>query len=100
MAKRQNPPRSHVGRACATGKEEDRRRRVLDYLKQNYPPLYSTLKDEHDGQKIHELYKVTLWPTIVVLDQRGLVRHVLCGDRPWLQSERSGHISKLLDDDP
>ncbi len=76
-----------------TGEEEARRQRVLDAMHLAYP----TLRDAHDGARIHEAYKVTLWPTIVVLDQRGVVKHVHCGDLPWLKDALAGEIRELID---
>ena len=58
---------------------------------------YLTLKDQQDGTPIHQLYKITMWPAMVVLDREGVVRHVHCGYWPSLQSELSGKIRELIE---
>lgn len=76
-----------------TGEEEARRQRVLDALQLTYP----TLRDAHDGMCIHETYKVSAWPTMIVLDQHGVVQHVHCGNMPWLKGALAAEIRTLID---
>jgi thiol-disulfide isomerase/thioredoxin len=76
-----------------TGEEEARRQRVLDAVQLTYP----TLRDAHDGVCIHETYKVSAWPTMIVLDQHGVVQHVHCGNMPWLKGALAGEIRELID---
>lgn len=76
-----------------TGEERGQRQRVIDALQVNYP----TLEDEHDGARIHETYKVSAWPTMIVLDQHGVVQHVHCGNMPWLKGALAGEIRELID---
>ena len=75
------------------GEEEARRQSVLDALHLTF----STLRDAHDGIRIHKKYKVSAWPTMIVLDQHGVVQHVHCGNMPWLKRSLAGEIRELID---
>ena len=75
--------------------EVDDARRVIDYFKIRH----ATLRDEHDGTSIHEMYKVTMWPTAIVLDRRGVPRHVHCGYWPTMQRSLTGKIRELMEED-
>jgi thiol-disulfide isomerase/thioredoxin len=68
--------------------------RILEMMSVSYP----TLKEQHEGEHLCAMYKVTLWPTIFVLDQRGIARHVVVGYWPSLQSEVGSKIRGLLDE--
>ena len=81
------------------GADEERRGRVLNYLKENHFNMYASLHSEHEGARLHEQYRVTLWPTVVVLDQQGTARFVHCGNVPWLESSLTSEIGELLSEE-
>lgn len=57
---------------------------------------YSTLRSEHEGRHIHEQYEVEMWPTFILLDARGTVRHAQVGYWPFLRHGLSAKIRRLL----
>lgn len=70
----------------------DDARFVIDRLKLNYP----TLKNGDGEDKINMKYKIHGWPTLVVIDKKGVVRHIHFGYSPTLRSELGDMIRALL----
>lgn len=68
---------------------------MIDYSRIDYP----TLRDEYGGKHIHEMYRVTMWPPAIVLDQEGVVRHVHCGYWPTMQRSLARKVRDLLAED-
>jgi peroxiredoxin len=72
--------------------ELDDARFVVDRLKLNYP----TLKNGDGEAGINMKYKIHGWPTLVVIDKKGVVRHIHFGYSPTLRSELGDMIRSLL----
>jgi peroxiredoxin len=72
--------------------ELDDARFVIDKLKLNYP----TLKNGSGDGQIDTKYKIHGWPTLVVIDKKGVVRHIHFGYSPTLRSELGEMIRTLL----
>ncbi len=70
----------------------DDARFVIDRLKLNYP----TIKNGESGDAISPKYKIHGWPTLVIIDQQGVVRHFHFGYSPTLRSELADKIRELL----
>lgn len=70
----------------------DDARFVIEKLGLNYP----TLQNDVPGGSIDAKYKVNLWPTLVVLDGKGIVRHIHTGYSPTLRHDLSEIIRELL----
>ena len=67
-------------------------RRVLSHFKLKHPILCN----QNDTNYIDKLYRVEMYPTVLVLDQNGIVRHVHCGYWPTMKSSLSKKIRELL----
>jgi peroxiredoxin len=70
----------------------DDARLVIDKMGLNY----ETLKNGGHKDGIHTKYGVQGWPTLVVLDGTGVVRHVHVGYSPHLRQEPGDKIRELL----
>lgn len=73
-----------------TDQKEEDARFVIDKLSLNYPTLKAT--------GLPEKYKVSGFPTLVILDQKGIVRDVHVGCSPTLQAEVARTIERLLNE--
>lgn len=73
--------------------ELDDARFVIDRLKLNYP----TIRNGEDAAAISPKYKIHGWPTLVIIDKQGIVRHIHFGYTPTLRDDLAGRIRKLLD---
>jgi thiol-disulfide isomerase/thioredoxin len=65
------------------------------------PLKYTSLKNAPDGDRrkgINTLYGVQGWPTLVVLDGQGVVRHIHEGYSPTLRKDLGEKIRELLAD--
>ncbi len=62
----------------------------------NFNLEHTILSDNLDDMTIHEQYHITMWPTVLVLDQQGVLRHVHCGYWPTMRSSLSERIQELL----
>jgi hypothetical protein len=58
---------------------------------------YATLRAENGGLRLYETYKITMWPTAIVLDQEGVVRHVHCGYWPTMRRSLANKVRELLE---
>lgn len=65
---------------------------VIDKLGLNYP----TLKNGDGDDAINTKYGVQGWPTLVVLDGKGVVRHIHVGYSPTLRDDLAKKIRELL----
>ncbi len=67
---------------------------VIDKLKLNYP----TLRNGQDPSKdrINTKYLIHGWPTLVVIDSKGVVRHFHSGYSPTLRHDLGEKIRELL----
>jgi thiol-disulfide isomerase/thioredoxin len=74
--------------------KEGNARFVVDALKLNYP----TLRNGEIGEGIDKKYLVTGGPTVIVLDGRGIVRHVHVGFSPTLRGELEDEIRNLFEE--
>ena len=54
------------------------------------------LRNAGGAQAIHKTYHVTMWPTVLILDRQGVVRHVQCGYRPDARGTLGLKIRALL----
>ncbi len=72
--------------------ELDDARFVIDKLKLNYP----TLKNGDGEARINMKYEINGYPTLVVIDKKGVVRHIHYGYSPTLRSELGDMIRSLL----
>jgi peroxiredoxin len=72
---------------CADDEEENARF-VTDYLNLDYP----TLK----GEGLQEKYGDGGWPTLVLIDQQGVVRRLHIGYSPTLREELAAEVKALL----
>jgi thiol-disulfide isomerase/thioredoxin len=70
----------------------DDARFVIDKLRLNYP----TLKNGTGDEQINTKYKIHGWPTLVVIDKKGVVRHLHFGYSPTLRGELGDKIRELL----
>lgn len=70
----------------------DDARAVIDMMK--IP--YETLRNGPAKEGIHSKYNITGWPTLVVIDPSGVVRHIHAGYSPVLRQELADKIRKLL----
>ena len=59
---------------------------------------YETLKNGGNENGIHAKYGVRGWPTLVILDGAGVVRHVHSGYSPTLRQKLGDKIRELLDE--
>ena len=57
---------------------------------------YASLKNGGHEHGIHQKYGVQGWPTLVVLDGEGVVRHVHVGYSPQLGKELAAKIREIL----
>jgi len=73
-------------------RDDEDARYVIDTLKITYP----TLKSAHQGQRIDAAYNITEWPTLIVIDGKGIIRHVQVGDSPHLVGDLSKKIRELM----
>jgi thiol-disulfide isomerase/thioredoxin len=73
-------------------KNPDDARFVIDAMKLNY----ATLKNGGYESGIHARYGVQGWPTLVMLDAKGVVRHIHVGYSPTLRQELTEKIKELL----
>jgi peroxiredoxin len=67
-------------------------RRVATLFRIEFP----TLLEERSGPRLQDTYSIDMWPTVVVLDQKGEVRHVHPGYSPTLQDEIAAKVRELL----
>lgn len=70
----------------------DDARYVIDKLGLNYP----TLKNLEGPGQINTMYKIHGWPTLVMIDKKGVVRHIHFGYSPSLRSDIGEMIRNLL----
>lgn len=70
----------------------DDARFVIDHLKLNY----ATLKNGQDNDRINMKYEIHGWPTLVVIDGNGVVRHIHSGYSPTLRKDLAKKIRELL----
>lgn len=70
----------------------DDARFVIDHLKLNY----ATLKNGREKDQISTKYKIHGWPTLVVIDRSGVVRHMHFGYTPTLRKDLAKKIRELL----
>jgi thiol-disulfide isomerase/thioredoxin len=75
----------------------DDARYVIDKMGLSYETLKNGQSDNGEGG-IHKLYGVQGWPTLVVLDPQGVVRHIHMGYSPKLRDQLGRKIRQLLDD--
>ncbi len=73
-------------------RDEDDARFVIDHLKLNY----ATLKNGRDNDRINMKYEIHGWPTLVVIDRNGVVRHIHSGYSPTLRKDLAKKIRELL----
>jgi hypothetical protein len=57
---------------------------------------YDTLKNGENEEGIHAKYGVQGWPTLVILDGAGVVRHIHIGYSPRLREELGKKVRELL----
>lgn len=74
----------------------DDARFVIDRLKLNY----ATLKNGEAADRINSKYKIRGWPTLVVIDRNGVVRHLHFGYSPTLRKDLAKKIRELLAEPP
>jgi peroxiredoxin len=67
---------------------------VIDKLKLNYPTLRNLEGPSKD--QINSKYLVHAWPTLVVIDSKGIVRHFHSGYSPTLRHDLGEKIRELL----
>ena len=67
-------------------------RYVIDKMSLNYP----TLKNGEGSDQISTLYKIHGWPTLVVIDKKGVLRHVHKGFHDGEEREIEKEIKELL----
>jgi peroxiredoxin len=67
---------------------------VIDKLKLNYPTLRNSSASGKD--RINTKYLVHGWPTLVVIDPKGVVRHFHSGYSPTLRHDLGEKIRELL----
>ena len=65
---------------------------VIDKLGLNY----DTLKNGEGDDRINMCYKIHAWPTLVMIDQTGVVRYMHAGYTPTLRQDLGERIRKLL----
>ncbi|MBI2826736.1 MAG: redoxin family protein [Planctomycetia bacterium] len=75
-----------------TDQKDEDARFVIDKLKLNYPTLHA--RDEK--QNLPEKYGVTGFPTLVIIDQAGVVRDLHVGYSPHLAADVMASVDKLL----
>jgi peroxiredoxin len=73
-------------------RDENDARFVIDLLKLNY----ATLKNGENQDQISTKYKIHGWPTLVVIDRNGVVRHMHFGYTPTLRKDLAKTIRELL----
>ena len=71
----------------------DDARFVIETMKLPYENLKNSLRND-DG--INEKYAVNAWPTLVMLDGKGVIRHIHVGYTPTLREELGAKIRELL----
>ena len=69
---------------------------VIEKMGLNYP----TLKNGKGDDAINTKYGVQGWPTLVVLDCQGVIRHIHVGYTPTLRHELGDKIRSLLAEKP
>jgi thiol-disulfide isomerase/thioredoxin len=72
-----------------TDRDEADARLVIDAMKLNYPTLKAT--------GVPEKYKVTGFPTLIIIDQAGNVADIHIGYSPTLRDEVATSVNKLLE---
>jgi cytochrome c biogenesis protein CcmG, thiol:disulfide interchange protein DsbE len=75
--------------------EEDARRALESYLRQN-PYTFPILLDSH--ARVQELYRVYRFPESFILDRNGVVVDHVIGARDWSDPRTIAYISRLLDE--
>jgi hypothetical protein len=73
-------------------RELENARFVIEKMKLNY----ETLKNGENEEGIHAKYGVQGWPTLVILDGAGVVRHIHIGYSPRLREELGQKVRELL----
>ncbi len=66
---------------------------VIETMGLNYPTLKNKSADDSD---VNEAYEISGWPTLVMLDGKGVIRHIHVGYSPTLREELAGKIRELL----
>lgn len=70
----------------------DDARLIVDKFQLNYP----TLKNGEGRSGISAKYKINGWPTLVVIDKKGVVRHIHFGYSATLRKEIGDKVRELL----
>jgi thiol-disulfide isomerase/thioredoxin len=66
---------------------------VIEAMELNYP----TFKNEtENGKLIEDAYRINSWPSLVLLDRQGVVRHIHLGNFPTLRANLGEEIRSLL----
>ena len=76
------------------GQDEADARFVIDAFKLTYPTLQDRVRNDGDG--IHNQYSIQGFPSLVLIDQQGVVRDFYIGYSPTLRDDLSARIRDLL----
>jgi thiol-disulfide isomerase/thioredoxin len=68
---------------------------VIDAFKLTYPTLKNRVAKERDG--INVQYSTDMFPTLILIDQQGIVRDFYVGYSPTLRDDLAARIRQLLD---
>ena len=66
---------------------------VIDTMKLPYENLRN---GPHDDNAINKKYEINGWPTLVILDGKGVIRHIHVGYSPTLREDLAAKIRELL----
>jgi hypothetical protein len=69
---------------------------VIETMKLPYENLKNAASEESRREGIHSKYEITGWPTLVMLDGNGVIRHIHCGYSATLREDLGATIRALL----
>jgi thiol-disulfide isomerase/thioredoxin len=82
------------------GMNNDSKKADADFVIETMKLEYPTLKNRADGSEgdagIHANYEISGWPTLVVLDGKGVIRHIHVGYSDKLHEDLGQVIRELL----